>query len=269
MLPADNSGKITCKGCDDMQYFGLTDVGSVRENNEDCFGIRQISDHAVAFVVADGMGGHLGGEEASSFAVDFVLKAIDEASSKLNKYSDKQIENLLKNTVIKVNKALFEKANDNTDLAGMGTTLVVCIVIKGKYYVSNVGDSRLYIHSSSLTQITKDHSYVSELVDMGAITKEQALTHPGKNVITRAVGTEEDVLPDIFKGKLKHEDVILICTDGLTNMVSDSDIADIVSKGAEPQNMTDNLVRLAKQNGGKDNVTVVTVKSENGGDKWQ
>ena len=252
-----------------MQYFGLTDVGSVRENNEDSFGIRQISDHAAAFVVADGMGGHLGGEEASSTAVDYVLNAIDESSAKFNKYSDKQMENFLKNTVIKVNKALFEKANDNSDLMGMGTTLVICILLKDKYYVSNVGDSRLYIHSSSLTQITKDHSYVSELVDMGAITKEQALTHPGKNVITRAVGTEADVTADIFKGKLKSQDVILICTDGLTNMVNDSAIADIISTGDKPQSITESLVKLAKENGGKDNITVVTVKSENGGDKWQ
>lgn len=252
-----------------MQYFGLTDVGSIRENNEDTFGIRQISEHTAAFVVADGMGGHLGGEEASSFAVDFVLKTIDEASVKLNKYSDKQIENLLKNTVIKVNKALFEKASDNSELAGMGTTLVICIVLKGKYYVANVGDSRLYICSSTLSQITKDHSYVTELVDMGAITKEQALTHPGKNVITRAVGTEEDITADIFKGKLNNDDIILICTDGLTNMVSEDVIADILSNGDDPQNMTDNLVRLAKENGGKDNITVVIVKSENGGGKGQ
>lgn len=252
-----------------MQYFGLSDVGSVRENNEDSFGIRQISDHAAAFVVADGMGGHLGGEEASNTAVDFVLEAIDESSSKFNKYSDKQIENFLKNTVIKVNKILFEKANDDSNLMGMGTTLVICIVLKDKYFAANVGDSRLYIHSSSLTQITKDHSYVSELVDMGAITKEQALTHPGKNVITRAVGTESDVTADIFKGKLKSGDIIVICTDGLTNMVSDSVIDDILSTDDKPQIITENLVKLANENGGKDNITVLTIKSENGGDKWQ
>ncbi len=248
-----------------MQYFGLTDIGNIRQNNEDSFGIQQISDQVWAFVVADGMGGHQAGEEASSFAANTVLKAIDDASKYFENYTDKQIENFLKNTVIKVNKTLFEKSVADKALSGMGTTLVVCIVCHGKYYVANVGDSRLYVYSSSLTQITKDHSYVSELVDMGVITREQALSHPNKNVITRAIGTEPGVVPDIFKGKLKKGDIILICTDGLTGMVSDETIAHVFSKDDLPENMTNTLVNLAKENGGTDNITVIIIKSENGG----
>lgn len=248
-----------------MSYYGLSDIGNIRKNNEDSFQVWEVAKDFTAAVVADGMGGHIGGKEASSFATSFVKKSINDASKFFAKYTDRQIEGFLKNTVIKLNKEVYAKAAKDPELFGMGTTLVICIVYQGKFYASNVGDSRLYLYSSEgLNQITKDHSYVSELVDMGVITKEQALTHPNKNIITRAIGTELSVQPDIYKGKLKEEDVILICSDGLSNMVSDEVISNTLKKENDAVGITDELVALAKKNGGKDNITLVCIKSDRG-----
>lgn len=266
MLPADNLEKIICKGCDNMSYYGFSDTGNVRANNEDSFFVKNISDDIVASVVADGMGGHLGGKEASSYATAEFLKAIEKASSFFSSYSDKQIENFIKNTVIKINKAIYTRSKEMSSLAGMGTTLVVCIIYNNKYYIANVGDSRLYIKSNKLKQITKDHSYVSELLEMGAITESEARNHPNKNVITRAVGTEMSVQPDVYIGKFNSSDTIIICTDGLTNMVSDDMISDVITNENEAKDITDKLIHLAKENGGTDNITVVTIKPYDGGE---
>ncbi len=251
-----------------MSYYGLSDIGNIRKNNEDSFHVWELGSDFIAAVVADGMGGHIGGKEASSFAVDFVTKSIDDAAKFFEKYTDRQIEGFLKNTVIKLNKEVYAKAADDPELFGMGTTLVICIVYRNKYYAANVGDSRLYLYSAdALSQITKDHSYVSELLDMGVITKEQALTHPNKNIITRAIGTELSVQPDIYKGRFKTDDVILICSDGLSNMVSDEVISETIKKQNDAVGITDELVALAKQNGGKDNITLVCIKSDRRGEQ--
>ncbi len=250
-----------------MSYYGLSDIGNIRKNNEDSFHVWEPSDELTAAVVADGMGGHTGGKEASSFAVDFVTKSINDAAKYFEKYTVRQIEGFLKNTVIKLNKEVYAKAAEAAELFGMGTTLVICIVCRGKFYAANVGDSRLYLYSSEgLNQITRDHSYVSELLDMGVITKEQALTHPNKNIITRAIGTELNVQPDIYKGRLNDDDVILICSDGLSNMVSDEVISDTIKNKNDAVEITDELVALAKENGGKDNITLVCIKSDKRGE---
>ncbi len=248
-----------------MQYFGQTDIGNIRSANEDSFQIKLIKENILAAVVADGMGGHVGGHEASSFAVESAMKAIDDAAKFFPGYTDKQIEGFLKNTSIKINKNLYQKASARKELSGMGTTLVICIISGNRYYVSNIGDSRLYICTDSLTQVTRDHSYVSELVDMGMITKEQALNHPNKNVITRAVGSEPTITADIFTGKLLEGQSILMCSDGLTNMVDEDEITQVLVSDETPENQANSLVNLAKQNGGKDNITVVIIKNQNGG----
>ena len=266
MLPADSLEKIICKGCDNMSYYGFSDTGNVRVNNEDSFFVKDISDSILASVVADGMGGHLGGKEASSYATGEFLKAIEKASSFFSSYSDKQIENFIKNTVIKINKAIYTKSKETSSLSGMGTTLVACIIYNDKYYIANVGDSRLYIKSNELSQITKDHSYVSELLEMGAITENEAKNHPNKNVITRAVGAEMNVQPDIYIGKLNDDDTIIICTDGLTNMVSDEMISNVIADEKEVTSITNKLIHLAKENGGTDNITVVAIKPYDGGE---
>lgn len=252
-----------------MQYYGQSDTGNVRKVNEDSFYAQEISSSLFAAVLADGMGGHTGGKEASSFVVSAVIKAIHDASKYFSGYTDRQIENFLKNTVIKINKNLYQKATQSKELLGMGTTLVICIIYNGKYYVANVGDSRLYLSSDDFTQITKDHSFVSELLDMGMITHEQALTHPNKNVITRAVGTEQTITADIFKGRLKDNDTILICSDGLTNMVTDDIISKVLTSTDSAEVITNNLISLAKENGGSDNITVITIKNKIGGDTLQ
>lgn len=249
-----------------MSYYGFSDTGNIRENNEDSFFVKDISNGILASVVADGMGGHLGGKEASSYATGEFLKAIEKASSFFSSYSDKQIENFIKNTVIKINKAIYTQSKETASLSGMGTTLVVCIIFNNKYYIANVGDSRLYIKSNELKQITKDHSYVSELLEMGAITENEAKNHPNKNVITRAVGTEMSVQPDIYIGKLNDDDTIILCTDGLTNMVSDDIISDVITNEKEANAITNKLIQLAKENGGTDNITVVTIKPYDGGE---
>lgn len=230
-----------------MSYYGFTDTGNVRENNEDSFEIKIISSDILAAVVADGMGGHSGGKEASSFAVKSLINSIEDASKFFESYTDKQIENFLKNSVIKINKNLYTISKEDPNLSGMGTTLVACIIYSGKYYIANVGDSRLYIYSDNLKQITKDHSYVTELLEMGVITEQEALKHPNKNLITRAVGTEKSVMPDIYKGKIKDEDVLIICTDGLTNMVLDETISDVIKNKKDPTSITNELVSLAKK----------------------
>jgi len=250
-----------------MSYFGFTDTGNVRGDNEDAFSLKKISPNLLAAIVADGMGGHSGGKEASHFAVDNMMKEIEANEKKLYKYTDKQLESFLKKTVIKVNDKLFQKSNEDPSLSGMGTTLAICIILHGKYYIANVGDSRVYIYTDTLTQITKDHSYVTELLEMGVITKEQAVNHPNKNIITRAVGTEKEVLPDIYIGDINKSDTIIICTDGLNNMVTDSAISKIISKNTKAKDITSKLVTLAKKNGGTDNITVVAIKGENGGEK--
>ena len=249
-----------------MHCYGITDVGKIRSINEDNFAIKTISDDIVVAVVADGMGGHNAGEVASSFATEEIIRLIEEAHKYFSGYTDKQIGNFLKNAVNKISKAVYNLSLESKDRTGMGTTMVVCIVYNQKCYIANVGDSRFYKYNGELLQITKDHSYVSELVEMGAITAEEAKTHPNRNVITKAVGTEPSVIPDIFIEKINSQDIFLMCSDGLSGMVSDSDISAVISENINSDCIHNKLVELANKNGGKDNITVVLLDSKNGGD---
>lgn len=250
-----------------MSYFGFTDTGNIRQNNEDSFLIKEFDKNLIVAVVADGMGGHKGGMEASSFASFEMLNIIDQNLESFKKYTDNQKQKFLKNAVVKVNKALYKMSNEDALLSGMGTTIVICIIYNNSYYVANVGDSRLYIISDEMKQITKDHSFVNELLDMGVITLEQAKNHPNKNVITRAVGTEANVEADIYTGTLNSADTILICTDGLTNMVDDNIILNVVKNGKSSDKIAENLVKLAKEKGGTDNITAVIIKALSGGEE--
>ena len=249
-----------------MQYYGLTNVGKVRLINEDSFAVKMTADGVFAAIVADGMGGHQAGEEASNCAVTMFINLIEEASKYFYKYSDSQIAGFLKNAVNKINKKIYALSCEVKQLSGMGTTIVCCIIYRGKYYVANVGDSRLYRYSDIFEQVTIDHSYVAELVNMGVITKEEAKNHPNKNVITRAVGTEKTVVPDIFINKINPGDKLLLCSDGLTNMVSDESLSDAITLNNDIEKITTNLVELANMQGGTDNITVVLLKAESEGD---
>ncbi|MDY3304900.1 MAG: SpoIIE family protein phosphatase, partial [Clostridia bacterium] len=148
---------------------------------------------------------------------------------------------------------------------GMGTTVVACIAYNNKFYAANVGDSRLYMFDGRLNQVTKDHSFVRELIDMGLINEQQAKSHPNKNVITRAIGTDNNVTADIYSGKLNENDILMICTDGLTNMVSDDEIERILSSEKTLAEMTNILIDNAKTSGGRDNITIVCIKINDGG----
>ncbi len=208
------------------------------------------------FIVADGMGGHNGGGFASSYAVDVIKRDI-EASR------EKSIEDLLKSAVRAANSAVREKAAGNSDLVGMGTTVVMAVVEEDVLHVCNVGDSRLYIaDQDSIRQITVDHSYVEEMIRVGQLDRESARTHEHKNIITRAVGADDSIESDYFKVKLKPGDIILMCSDGLSNMLSDDEILMVLKSGRDTVMRAETLINAANENGGADNIAVIVVEPD-------
>lgn len=235
-----------------MKSYCITDVGQRRTMNQD-FVFR--SDESVGnlpnlFIVADGMGGHKAGDYASHYTVETLVESIREDQ-------EKNPIKIIRKAIEKANEKVLEKSLSDEGLAGMGTTVVVATVIGHYLYVANVGDSRLYLITDKITQITKDHSLVEEMVRIGEINREQARNHPDKNIITRAVGVRRDIKIDFFDVRLGRGDLILMCSDGLSNMLEDSEIEEIVKKGGELSEIASELVRMANQNGGKDNIAVV------------
>ncbi|HIR28022.1 MAG TPA: Stp1/IreP family PP2C-type Ser/Thr phosphatase [Candidatus Choladousia intestinigallinarum] len=235
-----------------MDTYCITDIGKRRSINEDCV---YASDQPVGnlpnlLIVADGMGGHNAGELASRFTVESIVDYIGKAAE------DRPIP-LLSYAIHHANENVIEKAKTDKSLEGMGTT-VVAATIQGSYlYVANVGDSRLYLIDKNITQITRDHSLVEEMIRVGELKREEARTHPDRNVITRAIGVKEPVRIDFFDMKLEKGDIILLCSDGLTNMVEDRDILKIVKKSGSLKEAAGRLVTEANKNGGKDNISVV------------
>ena len=243
-----------------MKITAKTDKGIVRANNQDSYAAGELAGGAVWAVVCDGMGGAAGGNVASSVAVKTISRAIDDC------YRDgmkpQSIFNMLESAVNRANAFLLDMAQEDVSLSGMGTTCVVVVVVNGVAYIAHVGDSRVYIikKSGAFRQITRDHSYVQELVELGSITQAEARTYPGKNIITRAVGIEDRIRVDVSEVPLKENDVLLLCTDGLTNFVSDERITEIVV-GSSDFEYAEKLVQAANENGGGDNITVVTIAS--------
>ena len=239
-----------------MKTFSMTHIGQRREINQDYM---YTSETAVGnlpnlFLVADGMGGHAAGEYASRFTVEKLVEKIKESSQT-------EPVALMKEAVEQVNAMLLAEANADRAKAGMGTTIVAATVIGERLYAANVGDSRLYvINEESITQITRDHSLVEEMVRLGEMNKEDAKDHPDKNIITRAIGVMPEVAPDFFEISLKDQDMILMCSDGLTNMINDIDIKKIVLGQRDIVEKAEKLVETANQNGGRDNITVVLVE---------
>ncbi len=239
-----------------MKTFSMTHIGQRREMNQDYM---YTSETAVGnlpnlFLVADGMGGHAAGEYASRFTVEKLVEKIKESSQT-------EPVALMKEAVEQVNAMLLAEANADRTKAGMGTTIVAATVIGERLYAANVGDSRLYvINEESITQITRDHSLVEEMVRLGEMNKEDAKDHPDKNIITRAIGVMPEVAPDFFEISLKDQDMILMCSDGLTNMIDDIDIKKIVLGQRDIVEKAEKLVETANQNGGRDNITVVLVE---------
>ena len=238
-----------------MNVYGITDCGLVRTMNQDCYASCEL-DHGILAVVCDGMGGAKSGNVASQMAVDRFVNAIQESTME-------EPAAVLNQALDEANDAVRRRSLEDANCAGMGTTLVAAYLQSDLHgYVLNVGDSRGYqIGASGIRQITRDHSLVAELVARGKITPEEARTHPNKNIITRAVGVRNRVSIDFFDMKLEKEDIILMCSDGLSNMIEDEEIEKIIREGREDlPEIALELVERANRNGGKDNIAVVLIE---------
>lgn len=239
-----------------MKSFAITDVGKRRELNEDYIytSDKTIGSLSNLFIVADGMGGHNAGDYASKHTVEKVVETIEELPN------EQDLEEIIQEAIYTANAYIYEKSRENSSLSGMGTTLVVATIRDGVVTVANIGDSRMYVVNDDIRQITKDHSLVEEMVTMGGIDREAARTHPDKNIITRAIGVKELVLADFFEVRLEKEDKILLCTDGLTNMLKDDEIHHIIESNKDVEAAARALIAAANENGGRDNIAVVLVE---------
>lgn len=248
-----------------MIYSCASHIGKIRKNNEDyCKGeVIELETGSIGiFAIADGMGGHKKGEVASKLSVENIICFLKENLLQNNSIKIDYIDDILKQAYNNVNSIVYNKSLDSEEFEGMGTTLTTAIVYKDNLYVANVGDSRCYLlDNDRFDKITIDHSLVEELVRANVITEEEARIHPRRNHITRAVGTEEMVLVDIFKCKLKKEDTILLATDGLTGFVEDKQIKDIILNGEDIDTISKNLINIANDISGKDNVSVILIKA--------
>ena len=242
-----------------VEVFGLIDVGCIRELNEDCYCICGFGDNSERgfCILADGMGGHNAGEVASQNAV----KLIAEEMNRLLESGEKEIPGQLSRAVSAANTGVYTMASENPIHRGMGTTVVTAFIDDGTAYVANVGDSRAYaVRDDEIVQITTDHSVVSELVMRGTITKEEARLHPQKNIITRAVGTDKSVRTDIFEYNYSPGDVMIICSDGLSTMLDDNRILEIIKSKKTSEDTVNSLIAAAKDEGGLDNITVICIR---------
>lgn len=237
-----------------MEIGIKTDIGKVRNNNQDAY----YADYPL-FIVADGMGGHKAGEVASSMAVDIIKSNFIDDPVDLS--CDDNIINRIKSSIYKANEEIYNSSMEDKEYSGMGTTVTLAYVIGSKIFIGHVGDSRAYIYrQDELSQITEDHSLVEELIKNGSISKEEARCHPQRNIITRAVGTSKDIQVDLTIVTKEKDDILLLSTDGLTNMLDDDEIKDIIVLYDDVQIICDELVRLSNVKGGYDNITVMAVK---------
>lgn len=241
-----------------MRYWGLTDPGCVRLQNQDTYRIETLDKHTVLCVVCDGMGGAKSGDVASALAVEtFTQEVMDTYNSDMD---GEAVENILREAVSKANFAVFDKGNQFEEFAGMGTTLVAALVQSKRATFVNVGDSRgYYIAQDGIRQITRDHSLVQMMVYRGELTPEQAKTYPGKNFITRAIGTENVVECDINSISIKKGNYILLCSDGLSNLLDEQELLYEVAHEGAPDQCCQRLLDIAKRRGAPDNVTSTLV----------
>ncbi len=238
-----------------MEYFSKTDIGRKREVNQDYVFATDdpVGNIPNLLIVADGMGGHKAGDFASKYTTESVVKTLSETTITGPK-------EMFEEAISRANKQIIELADSDVNLEGMGTTLVVATVIEHTLYFANVGDSRLYIIGDEIKQLSKDHSLVEEMVRLGGIKEDEAKHHPDKNIITRAIGAKEDVEMDFFEYRIVEGDIILMCTDGLSNMVEDEDVFRIVKGSRDLPEAVEGLINQANMNGGKDNIGIVLAK---------
>lgn len=238
-----------------LNTFSITDIGKKRKLNEDyVFTSREpIGNLSNVFIVADGMGGHKAGDYASKYTVETIVAEIQRSF-------EKNPVKILSKAIEIANAHIRAKSMEDESLEGMGTT-VVAATLMGKYLqVANVGDSRLYVMNEEIKQITRDHSLVEEMVRMGGIDRQEARNHPDKNIITRAIGVSDKVEVDFFSVELKPGDIILMCSDGLTNMLEDEEIRMILKESNDLESKAGELVKTANNNGGKDNIAIILIE---------
>lgn len=251
-----------------MIYFGKTDIGKLRKGNQDSFGIYEIAENAILLAVCDGMGGAAGGEEASrlsleAFSEEIKAVLLPRVKEGMLDSDGVDLKLLLENAALCANKAVFGEAKKRPELCGMGTTLVALLYTDKGAYSVNIGDSRMYrISGESIEQLTHDHSYVQYLVDIGKLTPDEAKNSSNRNIIMRAVGTEEEIKADVetVETDFEGDTYFLLCSDGLTGMVADEDILKIISCEGEPEEKVLSLIEAANANGGADNITVVLLR---------
>lgn len=238
-----------------MKTFSKTDVGKRRSVNQDYVftSERPIGKLPNLLVVADGMGGHNAGDFASRFVVEDIKKEILSSE-------EQHPEVILRKSIEEANHKLIAEAKKDVRLEGMGTTLVAATVIEHTLYFANVGDSRLYLIHDEIRQLSRDHSLVQEMVRLGGLNAEEAKHHPDKNIITRAIGAKEQLEVDFFEYHLQPGDIILMCTDGLSNMVEDEEIFCIVKSSRDVVEAVERLIEEANKNGGNDNIGVVVAE---------
>ena len=242
-----------------MKLAGKTDVGRVRQENQDDYRAGELPGGAVWALVCDGMGGAKGGREASQGACDVIENVFQEQYAQCGAGQE---EAFLKKALIYANRFVFQKASHEESLAGMGTTAVCALVRGGTVYLCHAGDSRAYLfRAGKLTQLTHDHSYVQELVDCGTITVEEAEHHPQKNIITRALGVDYRLDSEFTCQELQNGDLLLLCSDGLTNAVPRDQLEQLLGTGSF-YDLPDQLIRTANENGGPDNITALLLSVE-------
>lgn len=245
-----------------MKIVGKTDIGLVRRSNQDTFRIKTFNGGSCLLLVCDGMGGARGGDIASPIAADAFSEAVTARFRP--EMGDGEAVLVLKDALEAANRAVYQKALDEPELMGMGTTIVAVLVTGQKAYAAHVGDSRLYLfRDGDLSQQTKDHSYIQDLLDRGEITPQEARIHPRKHIITRVLGVAPMVEPDILSLDLLAGDRLLLCTDGLSGPCTDEEIAGVLAANGV-QEAVDTLVDLAKAGGGYDNITIVAAECESG-----
>jgi len=243
-----------------MKIYAETDIGMIRKMNQDAYYISEENDKYKLCILADGMGGYTGGEIASRLACVSAAGYIKENFDANKEQTKEDIIEIIKKSMEYSNNVVYEKSKETEELEQMGTTLEVCLIYNNRAYIGHIGDSRIYrIRQNIMRKLTTDHSYVQKLVKDGKITKEEAINHPKKNMLMKALGCEEQIEPDVMVKGFNKEDILLICSDGLTNMISEQEIYNIIEQ--DIQNGAQNLVNKAKELGGYDNITVIIIEN--------
>jgi len=252
-----------------MRSYGVSHIGLVRKVNEDSFYCQENYEYGKPYlcIVADGMGGHNAGEIASKMAVSEVKDFMERALENCSHYNTEDYKKLVRDAFLYANESVYNLSKENMACSGMGTTLTLALIVENNLIIGHVGDSRMYlVKNDKISKVTEDHSYVAELIKNGTIKPEEASHHPQKNLITRALGTSRDLEVDIKNITVNDGDFILICTDGLSNMLSDDEILNTIVNVKEYKTICNELINKANTNGGLDNVTVIVIEVELGGE---